>query len=442
MKILDTSDDLLEFSYKLMNQALDEGAEEAEVFGLAGKTTSVTLRKDKVELGSESFHKGLGLRTVVRGAVGFSCTSNFDQLSSIVASALQSAQARGPDASWKSLVLPENVNRPDNLFDPVLDEIESEQCIDIANGLLMGACIKGVEPSSGGITCSSIMETVVNSHGVELAEPSTMMTASMEAIAKGFDVATGSEFHNSRLLKSDLQEVGRSAAELARASLGGVMVESGSFEVLLKPLAFAELLESAFNPSLFADNIQKGRSRLAECVGDTIVSEDLSITDNGLLSGGIGSSSFDSEGTPSKEVSLIDHGILKGFLYDGYTAGKVGKISTGNAVRSSYSEVPLIGIKNLVVNSTEPFDLTNDTRGFLVNDIIGAHTANHISGDFSVEARNAFYLVPDEMPKPVKSMMLSGNIFELLKNIELDKDKRAVGNVVTPSVRVRMKIVS
>jgi PmbA protein len=442
MKILDTSDELLEFSYKLMNQALNEGAEEAEVFGLAGKITSVTLRKDKVELVSESFHKGLGLRTVVRGAVGFSCTSNFDQLSSIVASALQSAQARGRDESWKSLVLPENVNHPDNLFDPALDEIESEQCIDIANGLLMGACINGVESSSGGMTCASIMETVVNSHGVELAEPSTMMNASMEAIAKDFDVATGSEFHNSRLLKSDLQEVGRSAAELARASLGGVSVESGSFEVLLKPLAFAELLESAFNPSLFADNVQKGRSRLAEYVGDTIVSENLSISDNGLLSGGIGSSSFDSEGTPSQEVSLIDHGILKGFLYDGYTAGKVGMISTGNAVRSSYSEVPQIGTKNLVVNSTEPLDLTNDTRGVLVNDLIGAHTANYISGDFSVEARNAFYLVPNEMPKPIKSIMLSGNIFELLKNIELDKDKRAVGNVVTPSVRVRMKIVS
>jgi len=442
MRILDTSGNLLEFSNKLMNQALSGGAEEAEVFGFAGKITSVTLRKDKVELGSESFHKGLGLRTVVRGAVGFSCTSNFDQLSSIVSSAFQSAQARGHDESWKSLVSPENINHPDNLFDPALDEIEIEQCIDIANGLLMGSCIKGVEPVSGGITCSSIMETVVNSHGVELAEPSTMMSASMEAIARGFDVATGSEFHNSRYLKSDLEDVGRSAAELAKASLGGIMGESGSFEVLLKPLAFVELLESAFIPSLFADNVQKDRSRLAECVDETIASENLAILDNGLLPGGIGSSSFDGEGTPSQEIRVVDHGILKGFLYDGYTAGKVGKISTGNAVRSSYSEVPRIGIRNLVVDSTESSDLTNDTKGILVNDLIGAHTANPISGDFSVEARNAFYLVPNEMQKPIKSIMLAGNIFELLKDIELGKDKRAVGNVVTPSVRVRMNIVS
>jgi PmbA protein len=442
MKILDTSDNLLEFSSKLMNQALCEGAEEAEVFGFAGKVTSVTLRKDKVELCSKSFHQGLGLRTVVKGAVGFSCTSNFDQLSPIVSSAFQSAQVRGHDDAWKSLILPENINHPDNLFDSSLDEIEVGQCIDLANGLLMGSCINGVEPVSGGITCSSIMETIVNSNGVELVEPSTMMNASMEAIAKGFDVATGSEFHNSRCLKSDLEDVGRSAAELAKASLGGIVGESGSFEIILKPLAFMELLESAFIPSLFADNVLKGRSRLAKWVDEPIASENLTIIDDGLLSGGIGSSSFDGEGTPSQKISVVDYGILKSFLYDGYTAGKVGKISTGNAIRSSYSDVPRIGIRNLIVSSKDCSDFTADTKSILVNDLIGAHTANPVSGDFSVEARNAFHLGPNEMYKPIKSIMLAGNIFELLKNIELGKDKRAVGNVVTPSVRVRMNVVS
>jgi PmbA protein len=59
-----------------------------------------------------------------------------------------------------------------------------------------------------------------------------------------------------------------------------------------------------------------------------------------------------------------------------------------------------------------------------------------------VEAKNAFYVAPGEAPKPIKSMMLAGNIFQLLREIEVGKDVRAVGAVVTPSVKVRMKVVS
>ena len=72
-----------------------------------------------------------------------------------------------------------------------------------------------------------------------------------------------------------------------------------------------------------------------------------------------------------------------------------------------------------------------------VNTVIGAHTANFISGDFSVEARNAFTVKNGQIDKPVKSLMISGNVFEMLKNITgAGTDVRKVGGTVTPSVRV------
>jgi len=435
-------DDLLENSHRLLNLALNNGAEEAEVFGFAGRSSDVDLRKDKVELASESFHSGLGLRAVVKGAVGFSCTCDLSQFGAVANSAVRSAKARGRDASWKSLALPKNIQHPEKIFDAALDKIEPELCLDLAAGMLRGCHkVKEVEPVSGGVTCLSIIETVVNSRGIEYAEQSTMMHASMEAIAKGIDVATGSEFHNSRLFRSDLQDVGKSAAVLARASRDAAKAESGIFEVLLKPLAFMQLLEYSFVPSLSADNVQKGRSRLATIMGKKIASEDFFMEDDGLLSGGIGSSSFDGEGVPSQNTPLIENGVLRSFLYDSYTAGKVGERSTGNAVRSGYTEVPKVGIRNLVVSSSESRDLIEETKGILVNDLIGAHTANPISGDFSLEAKNSFLVTPDETPKPIKSMMLAGNIFELLKDIEVGEDVRAVGAIVTPTVRIRMKVV-
>lgn len=442
MKISDTSDSLLEHAHKLLSIALQEGAEQAEVYGMVGRSVDIDLRRDVVELASESFHRGLGLRAVAAGAVGFSSTSDMSLLQFVAKSAVLSARARGADESWRSLPVPEKVVRPEGIFDSKLEQIGPEECLDLAESMLSGCrTVKEAQPVSGGVACICGTSFVINSLGIELQETSTLMHASIETIAKAADVATGSEFCNSRGYQFSLDEVGRAAAEMARSSLGGSRAESGTFDVLIKPLAVAELLEYTLLPALAADNVQKGRSSLAGQVGEKISSENLVIADDGLLSGGIDSSSFDGEGVPSQRTILIDKGILKGYFYDSYTAGKEGVRSTGNAVRSGYSDVPRVGIRNLIVGSSEPQDLLTETKGYLVNGLIGAHTANPISGDFSVEAKNAFFVVPGEEARPIRSLMLAGNIFELLKDIEIGKDVRAVGAIVTPTVKVRMKVV-
>ena len=254
-------------------------------------------------------------------------------------------------------------------------------------------------------------------------------------------MATGSEFFNSRGYQPSLEDVGRTAAKMAFSSLGGCRAESGTFDVLLKPLAVAELLDYTLLPAFAADNVQKGRSTLAGRLGEKISAESLVIADDGLLPGGMDSSAFDGEGVPSQRTVLIDKGILRGYLYDSYTAGKEGVPSTGNAVRSGYTGVPSVGSRNLIVGSSEPQDLLAETKGYLVNGLIGAHTANPISGDFSVEAKNAFLIAPGEEAKPIRSLMLAGNFFELLKDVEIGRDVRAIGAIVTPTIKVRMKVV-
>ena len=402
----------------------------------------VDLRKDQIELASESFHQGLGLRAVVRGAVGFSSTSDMTKLELVAQAAVRSARARGSDESWRSLPLPEKVKIPERTFDAALGLMAPEECLDLARQMLSGCqMVKSAEPASGGVTCVSGMEYVVNSSGIELTGKGTFMQASMEAIAKGNDVATGTEFHNSRLLDADLYGVGKAAAKMAISSINGSKAESGTYDVILKPVAFVELLDNAFVPSILADNVQKGRSHLAGRLGEKIGSGHLSIIDDGLFAGGMGSMAFDGEGVASRRNAVIENGVLKGFLYDSYTAGKDGRMSTGNAVRLGYSDVPRLGLRNLIVSSEHAFDLEAETKGMLVNGFIGAHTANPISGDFSVEARNSFFVAPNEEPRPISSMMLAGNIFDLLKDMDVGIDVRAVDGVVTPSIRARMKVV-
>ena len=442
MKISGTLDNLMECANQLLSIALREGADEAEVYGMSGRSLDIDLRKGAVELASESFHSGLGLRAVVRGAVGFSSTSNTKLLESVARSAVKSARARGLDESWRSLPHIDKVKRPNGIFDSTLEQIGPEECLDLAASMLRGsAMVKGTEPVSGGVTCVCSTDFVVNSNGIELQETATLMHASMETIAKGKDVATGSEFQISRTFQPSLENVGKAAAEMALASLAGTKAESGTFDVLLKPLAYAELMENTIIPALCADTVQKGRSSLKGRVGEKISSESFGVVDDGLLSGGMASSAFDGEGVPSQKTELIDKGVLKGFLYDSYTGGKVGIKSTGNAVRSGYADLPHVGIRNLIVSSSDPHDLLTETKGYVVNGLIGAHTANPISGDFSVEAKNCFLLAPGEDTKPIRSLMIAGNVFELLKDIEVGTDVRVLGAIVTPTVKLRMKVV-
>jgi PmbA protein len=100
-----------------------------------------------------------------------------------------------------------------------------------------------------------------------------------------------------------------------------------------------------------------------------------------------------------------------------------------------------VGARNFIVSSSESCNLLEETRGYAVSGLIGAHTANAISGDFSVEARNAFAVSPGEQGRPIRSLMLAGNIFHLLKEIEVGRDVRSVGSIVTPTVKLRMKVV-
>ena len=442
MRISDTSDSLIELARRLLNLALKQGAEEAEVYGMVGRSVDVDLRREYVEMASESYHSGLGLRAVVDGAVGFSSSSDMSQLEFVAKSAVRSARVRGGDDSWISLPRPERVTEPEGIYDRRLEQITPEECIDIAAGLLAGCQeIRGAEPVSGGVACVSGTGFVLNSQGIELMETSTLMQASMEAIARGEDVATGSEFFNSRRLELSIEPVSRAAGELARSSLGGVRGESGNFDVLLRPLAAAELLEGTLLTSLEADSVQKGRSSLRGRVGEMIASEDFMLIDDGLLPAGIDSSAFDGEGVPSQRTVLVDGGILKGFLYDSYAAGKDGTHSTGNSVRSGYSDLPRVGSRNLIVSSPSAHELQAGRGGYLVHGLIGAHTANPISGDFSVEARNAFRLAPGGEAQPVRSLMLAGNIFEILQTVEVGIDRRSVGSIVTPSLKVRMRVV-
>jgi PmbA protein len=248
----------------------------------------------------------------------------------------------------------------------------------------------------------------------------------------GERVSTAHESHSSCQMELDPEKIAGQACRIALDSRGGGPVETGNMVVVLDHQAAAGLL-STFTQAINGDNVQRGRSIYAGKEGEHVTAEGLSIYDDGTVNGGLYSSLGDGEGTPSQRTTLIKNGVLQHFIYDIYTAQKGNKKSTGNGIRTSYADMPSVSLSNLIVEFENYPDITEVREGCMVTDVLGAHTANPISGDFSVEVMNAFLIENGEIKSPVKKAMLSGNIFEILQDLKgLSGEKRQMGPFIIP----------
>ncbi|MDD4568362.1 MAG: metallopeptidase TldD-related protein, partial [Methanoculleus chikugoensis] len=247
--------------------------------------------------------------------------------------------------------------------------------------------------------------------------------------------STGYEFDASPFLADiDARSVGEQAASLAARSLGGSDLKTGRYDVVLSPIAAASLIGQVLLPALSGRNVKAGRSFLADKVGEEVFDERLSVYDDPFAPG-LGSTAFDAEGVPTRRLVFVEQGVLRRFAYDLKTGYRYGEGSTGSAVRSG-SEGPGIGVHNLFIDGPRVKE-PGDERAIWIHDVVGAHTANPFSGDFSVEISNPFWMEGGEPVEPIRTAMLSGNVFEMLAGIGgLGNDSRRVGRLTIPSIRL------
>jgi PmbA protein len=429
---------MYELARKALRLAEIAGAEEAEIYYAASHSTGVNFKKDSIENAKDRFSEGIGIRAIVNGAVGFASTNSAAQIENAVEVAVAEARVRESDPDWVSL--PSNGNYPtvSGIFDKKVEALELEACIEYSLELIEGTKeIPGTLPTSGGFTRAKSKQLILNTNGIEVEEESTAVSGFVDVITVNGQTSTAYDFAVSRSLDIDFFALGKNAAELALKSNDGIKIEPQKTDVIFHPFALSDIIGEALAPSLDADNIQKGRSGLIGKIGEELAVPELSIYDDGLIEAGIETSISDDEGVPSQRTTLIEKGVLETYLYDSYTAGKAGVKSTGNGSRSSYTSPPSVGLRNFIIDYPQTDIIADTQSGIFVNTVIGAHTANSISGDFSVEARNAFTIKDGALDKPVKSLMISGNAFELLKKITgAGFDVRKIGGIITPSIRV------
>jgi PmbA protein len=417
-----------------IDQLLQKGqkaVDEVEVFYIEGTSVSADLKKKNVSLATTSVDCGLGIRTIHKGRIGSSSTNNPGKWEECLDAAIASGKL-ATFQEWGGLPDPARLSGEPLSFDSSL-RLEPDLVVDMVGKMLEGAKLHPAEVTAGSASLSSATITLANSHGVRYTSRHTGVSLSLEAIHKQ---STGYEFDHACFLdKVDPVKVGEKATFFAVESDNGKDIASGEYEILLSPLAYGELLGNVFVPALSGRNVHAGRSRLAQSLGKSVTDPSITMYDDPLLQKANGSVRWDAEGIPARRTDFIKEGILETFAYDLKTAYRFNKTSTASAIRGGYGGLPSIGHHNFIVDGKR--DEVADERVLYIHNVVGAHTANPMSGDFSVELSNAFWMKAGEYEAPVRSAMLTGNVFDMHHEISgLSKESRAIGSMILPSVRI------
>lgn len=405
-------------------------ADEAEVFLSLSDHVSLELRRSQVGEAEKDLSWALAIRTIKDGHIGASMTTSPTRWEDCLAAALASGRLADVQ-TWGGLPEPVTFSRDIDVSDPSLTP-DAETATGLVETLLSAAGGGEAEIAGGGVSLGKGSSLIANTHGVFYTREATSASASLEAIN---GTSTGYEFDRAtRLRDLDLGRVAEEALFYADYWAGAGDTESCTTDVVLTPTALSSLIGAILLPALSGRNVHAGRSYLADKKGVACMDPSFVLYDDPY--DGMGATRFDADGVATERLDFIRDGTVDSFAYDLRTAYRYGETSTGSAIRSGAGGAPEIGVHCLKLDARR-----EDVRGekaVSAHGLIGAHTANTITGDFSVELSNAAWVEEGEYGAPIRSAMLSGNLFTMLADIGgAGAETRELGRMTLPEVRFK-----
>ncbi len=407
------------------------GATAAEIFGLRENDLTIQVSKGEVENLSVAESIGVGARVFTRDhQVGFAYTTQLDKLDDVVEAAWNNARQNTPDAHN---ILPDvgdtseddwTVDAPDAFSRvPIEEKVALARRLE-SQVLAADARIESVPQASygeGAYECA-----LVNSRGLRrwFRSAAGSCSVSAKAAVAGHDPESGWEFSFGRRLGAlNVEETAAGCVEKALRKLGGEPCATGMTPIVLDRYVVVQFL-GLLGASLRADSVLKGKSMYAGRVGEPIAAECVDLFDQNDHADAMSRWPFDAEGVAAQTTSLISNGVLRGYLHDAYTAHRMGVASTANAVRGGFRSTPEVGMTTcwLKAGAYSPEELFRQVGdGLWVTDVIGMHTANAITGDFSVGVEGCL-IRNGALDRPVRGATMAGNLKDVLVDVQ------AIGN--------------
>lgn len=434
------------FIDKLFEKASLKGIDEFEIYFLSNLNTSIKIYQGKIENFSNNQNQGISFRGMINEKMGYSYSESLknEDIDFLINEVIENANCI--ESLDKQFIYGEKANYTDTItYSSAIKNLDTDLVKDFLikmeeYALSIDERVKKVNFCS--FAMGSGEKIIKNSKGLELHSKENICYTYISVIAKENGIVkTGSHFQLSRdFSKFDYKKLSETAVKRALNKFETITLTEVPKTCVIENLAFSSLL-GAMSNIFSAEAVQKNISKLKGKLNKAIASQSVTLVDDPFLKDGLANSSFDDEGVPTLYKEIIQGGILKTYLYNLKTAYKDGVLSTGNGIKGSYKGTVGISSFNLYIKpSDKSFDkmIENIKEGIFITDFAGLHSGlNTISGDFSL-AGEGFYIKDGKINRPLNQITISGNFFELLKNIkDISNDiKFSFSSVGSPSLVV------
>lgn len=415
-------DDMLDRGLAALRDAGHQGElylEERHVLRLAVTDTALE------SLETQEVH-GAAFRLFHEGRTGFAFTSDVSPVGfkQAVTMARDLLACTDPDESMALPEIDESSTPEPECYDASLGRVDIQDKLSLARRVEESA--RAADRRVTKVRQSLYTDVVgrvgiASTGGLRHSWPFSRVRASIELVAEqdGHAQSGYNEEFAIRFSALDPSHVGREAARRATQKLGAETMPTRRANVVLEPVVAASLI-AGMAPALHADNVLKGKSVLGARLGREVAGPRVRLLDDGRLAGGDGSAAWDDEGVATRCTLLIETGVLKSFLHSSYTSVRMGCAPTGNVFRRSFASPPRIAPSNLYL---EPTGISREELlaqagdGIYVTEVMGLHTIDTISGDFSLGAAGVT-LKNGRPDKPVDRIGIAGNLLDLLGSIQ------------------------
>lgn len=421
--------------------------EGADIVYFFSESHSLSLRDGEPEENTFGVSGGIGIRTIGRdGRQGVAYGNNFsgDALDDLVNWSCANCAASEPEEGISLYAGPldggdDALQQYDpRIADGVAQSVRMNTCLEMTD--IARARDERVVSVRAAYWGDGVGESFyASSAGISGWRQATSASCGTVVVLNdGENYEMGSYGRSRRYLEDlDAPEYARQSVDRTTRILGGTALPTGKYTLLLDPEISASIVDEI--AELFcASDVHKGRSLMKGRLGQAIAGSMLTLVDDARVPRMTASAAFDGEGVPTGRTVLIEAGVAKNYLYNLQYAAKDGVKSTGSASRG-LAGLPDVGTSNLLLapGTESKESLTRGVKnGFLVLELMGLHTLNPVSGDFSLGAKG-IRIVNGRMGEPVAGVTIAGNLLTLLKKITaLGDDVERFGSICAPTMVV------
>lgn len=430
--------DLVELAKRACQVALGQGAQFADVELGGGRSISINVEKNGIHDSSERRYTGVSVRSIIKGATGFSHASGLsvDDVLETAKRSTDAAKLAQPDPDFVTLPEPSEYQQVSGLYDEKIAQMSAGDLIPLFVEEMDAARAIFPEVRVQGEVRLGISERVlVNSLGVEIEDRKTEIAFYIFCIVKkGDDVGSFHDFDVARM-KEDFrpQGLGAKVCKEAVGFLGAKSVKSACLPVVFGPRVTNRLFH-AICASAGAEAIQRQRSYFVGKKGQRIGSKLLTLRDDAYIPKGMASGPWDGEGSVRKKVAVVEEGVLVNHLHNCYTAHKAGEANTGHGNRwggvAPTNVIPELG-------TFPASEIISDTQeGIYVN--MGSVSPDPVDGEISATIDFGYKIENGELAYPLRNTMLGIHVFDLLNNLDaISSDYREEPGMMMPTIRVQ-----